>query len=187
MNSNLEIEYKMLVDQADFEALRRLYPAPAFRQENVYYDTQNGSLKERGIGMRIRDVGDRRQFTLKVKAPQGHQELETEVAENTLKALESPEVQAIFKPLKIEGPFRETGRLITERAEIDFDTGVLCLDKNEYYGKLDYELEFELKPQADLKEGLAQFQAILDQVQLTYKRNKKSKIRRCLEEKEKIQ
>lgn len=187
MNANLEIEYKMLLSQADFERLCSFYPqAEAVLQINTYYDCLNNPLKSRGMGMRIREKEGRFIFCLKQKTPEGHEEYETEVQENSLQALNEPAVQEIFHRLEICGPFCAVGQLWTKRAEIACLNGTLCLDQNQYYGKTDYELEFELYPQADPQKAQKELAAILKQINLTYKRNKRSKIQRCLEAKEEI-
>ncbi len=188
MNSNLEIEYKMLLKQEDFEALRQLYPNyTPILQINTYYDCVEAPLKARGIGMRIRTIGKKHRFTLKRKVLEGHEEFETDVQELSSAVFNIPEIQEIFDRFSIHGPFFESGKLTTWRTEIPFETGTLCLDQNSYYGKTDYELEYELKPDADPEEGLQQFQKILDQIHLPYQRNKRSKIQRCLEEKRRIE
>lgn len=86
-----------------------------------------------------------------------------------------------MKQLDIHGPFIETGILDTWRVEIACENGILCLDKNKYSDIIDYELEFELYPKANLELGKKELEIILNQVELIYIQNKNSKIKRCLD------
>ena len=183
MNPNLEIEYKMLISEENYLKLMDIYQKQPTLQTNVYYNCKYEDLKSRGIGMRIRDVNNTHLFTLKVKTDNGHKEYEAYTNENSIEALH--EVKFIFDELNIKGPYIETGRLNTYRSEIPFNHGVLCLDRNEYYGITDYELEFEIYPDKDADEGMKEFTAVLSQVNLSYIQNKKSKIQRCLNAKKK--
>jgi len=98
--------------------------------------------------------------------------------------LEKEPICSILKQLNVHGPFQEIGCLTTYRKEITFEHGTLCLDKNEYYNIIYYELEFELSPDSTIEEGLKEFEGFLQLFQLTYIPNKKSKIQRCIEAKE---
>lgn len=180
MNPNLEIEYKMILNEEDYLKLMQHYQKEPFFQRNVYYDAQI-PLAQKGMGMRIRDYNGKHLFTLKEKTDAGHFEYEAYTQENSLKALEEKEIQAIFKQLNIEGPFIETGILDTWRTEIACEYGCLCLDKNQYSEIIDYELEFELYPQSSQEQGKKELDMILAQLNLTYIQNKNSKIKRCLE------
>ena len=62
MNENLEIEYKMLVSEQEFNQLRDLTGVDqVLVQSNVYYDcTPSSTLKH--IAMRIRDVQGKHWF-----------------------------------------------------------------------------------------------------------------------------
>lgn len=187
MNSNLEIEYKMLVNEQQLKKLAAKHPNyRSVRQLNVYYDSLSTPLKSRGMGMRIRDFKDQHCFTLKKKVEQGHQEYEVLTNSNDLEALSSKAIQTIFKQLGISGPFAEIGRLLTWRTEIPCIHGMLCLDINEYYGIKDYEIEYELKEKANPELALKEFTTILQEADLSYIRNKHSKIQRCLKAKEEM-
>lgn len=180
MNPNLEIEYKMMISEENYLKLMKIYQKEPFFQRNIYYDAQI-PLVQKGMGMRIRDYDGKHLFTLKEKTTTGHFEYEVFTQENSLKALEEKEVQAILKQLDIHGPFIETGILDTWRVEIACENGILCLDKNKYSDIIDYELEFELYPEANLELGKKELEIILNQVELIYIQNKNSKIKRCLD------
>lgn len=180
MNPNLEIEYKMMISEESYLKLMQIFQKEPFFQRNVYYDALF-PLAQKGMGMRIRDYNGKHLFTLKEKTDSGHLEYEAYTHKNSLKALEEKDVQAIFNQLNIQGPFVETGILDTWRAEIACKNGSLCLDKNKYSDIIDYELEFELYPNANPELGKKELDAILNQVQLVYIQNKNSKIKRCLE------
>lgn len=185
MKSNLEIEYKMLIDEEHFTRINNHFSTIlAIQQKNTYYDRVTIPLKQDKMGMRIREIDGKNQFTLKVKQQEGHDEYEVFTEQNTLSALEKEPIYSILKELNIQGPFQEIGHLTTYRKEIAFQHGVLCIDKNEYYGIIDYELEFELYPHALSTEGLKEFEGFLKTFQLNFIPNKRSKIQRCIEAKE---
>jgi len=185
MKSNLEIEFKMLINEQQFTCISNHFQLiAAIPQKNTYYDRISSPLKKDKMGMRIREIGDKNQFTLKVKRKEGHDEYEVLTDQNNLSALEKEPICSILKQLNVHGPFQEIGCLTTYRKEIAFEHGTLCLDKNEYYNIIDYELEFELSPDSTIEEGLKEFEGFLQLFQLTYIPNKKSKIQRCIEAKE---
>ena len=85
MNENLEIEYKMLVSEQEFNQLRDLTGVDqVLVQSNVYYDcTPSSTLKH--IAMRIRDVQGKHWFTMKIPQAEGVREMEMELRKTVRK------------------------------------------------------------------------------------------------------
>ncbi len=185
MKTNLEIEYKMLITKDQMNELLNMHSDFSSRtQVNVYYDSLPASLKSKNMGMRIRDFEDKHLFTLKVKENNDHQEYEVFVESNNVIALNHPQIIDLFNKLDIHGPFVESGRLTTHRTVVPYENGELCLDINEYYGIVDYEVEFEITKDPHL--GMIEFENILNRIGLIYHKNGKSKIKRCLDAKKKL-
>ena len=150
MNENLEIEYKMLVSEQEFNQLRDLTGVDqVLVQSNVYYDcTPSSTLKH--IAMRIRDVQGKHWFTMKIPQAEGVREMEMELPENSPEALDNPEIRALFDELGLTLPVHVCGQMITHRHLRVYPLGELCLDHSLINGRSDYEIEFEITgdPQA---------------------------------------
>lgn len=175
LHPNLEVEYKVLVTKEQFMNLLNLYPHHTINdQTNTYFDT-TPSLKNRGIGCRIRECNGQYQFTLKSKVAEGHDEYEFYIPSFNV---DEPKIQKILRIFDIHG-LQEVGKLHTLRYFIDLKTAELCLDINTYNGITDYEIEYELKdPQINTFD---EFMAILKSANIPYIPNPNSKIKRCLE------
>lgn len=175
MESKLEVEYKMLLTKKQFEQLCNKYPEQRIiKQHNFYYDS-TPSLKERGMGCRIRQIENQYIFTLKIKEKLGHQEIEFKVSANDIHL---PEIKKVLHQFQITD-LKERGDLLTYRHFIDLRSADLCIDENHYSGTIDYEVEYELK---DAKhDTFDEFMQILNSLDIEYIPNKRSKIQRCME------
>ena len=79
MAKNLEIEYKNILSQAEYEKLFQHYSfeeTVPLTQENFYFDTANGELSKRHIGLRVRITDNYVHLTMK-QPVKDHQKLET--------------------------------------------------------------------------------------------------------------
>lgn len=79
MAKNLEIEYKNILSQAEYEKLFQHYSfeeTVPLTQENFYFDTANGELGKRHIGLRVRITDNYVHLTMK-QPVKDHQKLET--------------------------------------------------------------------------------------------------------------
>lgn len=178
MNKNIELEYKVLVTKEQFEALYERYNKPSFRtQVNVYYDTLDMAIRKTRGSMRIRDLYDRHIFTFKMGSQFGLLEFEKDVPSNSLESLEDEEICNLLARYHFHGPFKQLTKLKTQRAIINTGNAELCFDISEYNGHMDYEIEYEYLKDHD---GLHDFQAILDTINVTYTHNCSSKIVRAL-------
>lgn len=179
MNTNIEKEFKLLVDEEVFYKLCSFYPQLQFKKQvNTYYDTIDHQIQKRKGAMRIREVNDEYIFTLKLWKDEDLLEFECEVDDNTLASLQKDEVQELLTAYDIQGELYELTTLITHRGMIITDDAELCFDINEYNNHKDYEIEYEYKRDHD---GYEVFNKILKQVSLSYTKNCSSKIKRALD------
>lgn len=178
MNNNIEKEYKVLVSKEQFYKLYELYNCPTFHtQLNIYYDTNDMQIRKQKGAMRIRDIGHKHIFTLKMKNKEGLLEFEKEVNSNSLASLEDEEIKNLLARFSLEGPFQKITELRTQRAVFYTAEAELCFDISTYHGKTDYEIEYEYKKEHD---GLTVFQNIMNHIGIIYKENCISKIQRAI-------
>ncbi len=155
MSEQIEIEFKNLLSDAEFERLiaaHHISDEQFIEQKNHYFDTPNFALKDCQSALRIREKNGRYEMTLKQPLPDGHGLLETNLT------LDSGAARALLSGETIqEGPVYDKvqlmgidpnllscfGTLTTARAEIPYEDGLLVFDKSTYFDVTDYELEFE--------------------------------------------
>lgn len=152
MAQEIEIEYKALLTEAQFEALNHALPFPTepVTQVNHYFETEDFKLKEKGAALRIRMKNNT--YILTLKEPYEDAILETH---DTLTAEEfkqwttgSPvskkhttkQLQQLGIPIE---ELKYYGALTTERKSYIADDIIYVLDKSFYNNQVDYELEIE--------------------------------------------
>jgi uncharacterized protein YjbK len=181
MNTNKEIEYKILLDEKTFSNILSAYPDhKSYTQINYYLTSKE--LQEKKYALRVREKEGRYELTLKI--PQGFAKMEynLDISENIAK-----EILADHMPKNdITDVLEEHGidpsliihnaSLKTIRHDIILDYGVLSLDENFYNQKHDFEMEFELTDE----KGHQQFNELKEQFHLDYTKNAPSKIKRVL-------
>ncbi|MFR4176995.1 MAG: CYTH domain-containing protein [Lactococcus raffinolactis] len=190
MQTNLEIEYKTLLSLSEFDQLgKRFSHVAPVRQTNHYFDTPDLKLRANKLSLRIRTFDDAAEMTLKIPQKVGNLEhniaLTSEEANAILATKALPQncinIQNILELLKgyaIDlSAVRVLGSLTTTRREYETSIGLMALDKNEYSGRLDYELELEV---ADARSGEKNFNYFLKDNQIEY-RYARSKVVRFLE------
>lgn len=179
MNKNIEKEYKVLVSKEQFDTLLKSYPNITFIQQmNTYYDTLHMDIRNQKGAMRIRQIDDSYIFTLKMHNANDLLEFEKEVKGNALEYLNDPEITTLLSHYDIAAPFQRLTSLSTNRAVFDTGYAELCFDISTYNNQTDYEIEYEYKKEHD---GLQAFQTILEPINMVYKKNCKSKIKRALD------
>lgn len=173
MAKELEIEYKNMLEQQEYEQLLSFFQRTeqeAQKQTNHYFDTLGFELKHQHCALRIREKGDYFECTLKIPAPEGNFEI-TDVlsateAQQIMNGLSfpAPEVQQALKDLDVDpADLVLIGTLATHRIEFPFESGLLVLDRSEYMDMTDFEVEFEV---ADAALGQQQFLDFLTQQQI---------------------
>lgn len=178
MNKNIEKELKLLVSEKQFNCLCKEYePLNFILQVNQYYDTKDHTIEKKKGAMRIRTKDNKHIFTLKLYENNDLLEYECEVNENSIIALNKPEIMQLLSSYHITGPFIKTASLKTKRAILVNEDAELCFDINEYNNFIDYEIEYEYKRNHD---GYQKFNELLSKADLHYESNCKSKIARAL-------
>jgi uncharacterized protein YjbK len=160
MATNIEIEAKVLIEEEGFEKIKKLYEDyanSAYIQTNYYIDTPDFLLRKNGVGLRIRSFENKYVMTLKTPLSEGLLEKTEKITKEGYKSMRD---NGIFPENKIKsflitlGFEIETLKILTslktERIDIAFETGLFSIDRNEYQGKIDYELE---KESNNLKSG----------------------------------
>jgi uncharacterized protein YjbK len=185
----IEIEFKNLLSQGEFMNLIKHFKIEETEftnQENHYLDTGDFQLRNMQSALRIRNKKNTFTLTLKTPLEEGlletHQSLSAQGAIDLLEQNVFPdgEVKDMLLELGLSIPsLRHFGSLITNRAEIGFNDGLLVLDKSSYFNKVDYELEYEVQ---DYKLGKKNFLDLLNQHGIP-KRETENKIMRFYREK----
>lgn len=168
MSQNIEIEFKNILSEKEYELLLKKFninEKQIFSQENHYFDTPNFALKEKKSALRIRQKPDHFEMTLKQPASVGlletNQVLTMEEASEAIQFGKLPTgiiqnlIEEMDIPYKTIGYF---GSLLTKRVEFDYKEGLLVLDHSYYLNKEDFELEYEAK---NYRDGLRIFQEFL--------------------------
>ena len=152
MNSNIEIEAKVLLTEEQYDLIVNylgLEKYRRFKQTNYYIDSKEQILRKNDLALRIREKED---FELTLKAPMSEGLLEKNQI-ISWKDYEKYEHKNIFPSGEIK-TFLETlgfnvnelvilAALETDRLRYDIEDATLCLDNSEYNGHVDYELEME--------------------------------------------
>lgn len=179
MNTNIEKEYKLLVNEQQFKTLLSYYPEVQFKKQiNTYYDTFDHTIQSRKGAMRIREVHNSYLFTLKLLKDDDVFEYECVVKENSPCVFEQEDIKQLLDENDIQGPFYPLISLTTNRAMVCSEFAELCFDENFYNHHKDYEIEYEYKKDHD---GLSAFNTILHKASLHYEKNCSSKIKRAMD------
>lgn len=171
MAQQLEIEFKNLLTKQQYEQLLEKFQIPKdaiHRQTNHYFDTPENSLRNLKSGLRIRQIDNYFECTLKEKSAE-HAHLETTdeiTAEQAGKMLQGKGFFAteVAKRLDLHNiPIDQLtvfGSLTTDRVEIPYKEGLLVFDHSYYLQCDDYEVEYESN---DVKKGNIIFDEFLHQ------------------------
>ena len=157
MSNAIEIEAKALVSQEDYRTLVHLFKdAERYRQTNYYIDSEDGVLAKEGIALRIREKDGIYELTLKTPLSQGLLEKTNIISMNEFAMLRDfndfpkADIARFLKMLDIDvSLLKILTSLTTERIDIDYQGGLLSIDRNTYSGITDYEVEFEYNNMAE--------------------------------------
>jgi uncharacterized protein YjbK len=162
MTKNIEIEFKTQITADKYDALLHHFHLEnnVFKQTNYYFDTDDYILNEKRIVLRIRQKSDTHfKVTLKSQSDQGafesHVLLNKAQAEDMIQ--NGFQTKDFFDDIDYYVTFRVN--LINYRVSTPYDNGVLFLDRCEYCGVEDYEVEYEV---SHYHEGEIAFKRFLD-------------------------
>lgn len=168
MSQEIEIEYKNLITESEYEQLRAAYPLHGEdekTQDNYYFETINRKLGRLGYALRIREKAGTYTVTLKEPHSSGLLETHDRISRETCNhwingnIIPQPNTSERLQPIGIRPEhLMYVGCLETVRLEVAYRDALLVLDKSMYNGQTDYELEVEA-PEASL--GNDVFETIL--------------------------
>lgn len=175
MTENVEIEYKNIISSVEyfqlFEALH-FESSQTLKQENIYFDTVDGKLKQHHIGLRVRITDHYVHLTMK-RPIVDHQKLETteklsqdegQEIKLTGQITRAGAVGEFLKSIDIElADLIIIGQFQTIRHQIKKDGHTLVLDHCYFSHFEDYELEIETD---NPDEGFQFFSDILQKFQI---------------------
>ena len=162
----IELEKKKLLADEEYDYLMvhlgsadPLFPKPILKQTNYYFDTDDLAMNRQNTTCRIRLKNGKYKATMKI-----HSENEDQSLEIKMEVRNGIEDNAFTEMgLKLQG------ELTTYRCVILKDEHCeVTLDKNEYLGTVDSELEIEYLPEYE-KEAQTIYRVILDM--LTRRKN----------------
>ena len=154
MSQEIEIEFKNMLTKEQYESLLQHFhvqPEQIKYQVNHYFDTESWQLKQLMSGLRIRQIDNYFECTLKEKTSENtHLEttdiLTQEQAEQLLDGAPF-NTQSVVKRLeKLHIPIDQLklfGSLATNRVELNYKGGKLVFDHSIYMQQNDYEVEYE--------------------------------------------
>ena len=142
----LETELKCMLDEAVYKRLESEFIwDKVFEQVNSYYSDASGLLKKNGITLRIRTIDGINKIQIKTHKNAGSPLQIAEEAEFDTDVI--PDRFDAAKVLSMTGTETEAsllGSLTTLRHSLMYCDGVeICLDKNDYLDRTDYEIEIE--------------------------------------------
>lgn len=157
----IENEFKIMLTKAQYEKLLSSRDFSTVTQVNYYYDTGNLEMSARHITVRVRELDGK--FYLQMKLPT-EKALSRVELEKELDALPETLSGDLLSSLA-KGDYPEVkkiGSLKTTRSVRKFDGGEIDLDKSEYFGKIDYEVEIEFTNELNARKVLNEITELLE-------------------------
>ncbi len=181
MQKSVEVEFKTLLSKEEYERLMNQFKGNRMDlQTNHYFDTSRFSLKALDASLRVRE---RESLELTLKRKKGY----------IIQEFNLPISKEIFEEIKTTGILpegelkNEVNNLIgdqkinnflslsTLRMFFSYNNGVLFIDKSQYLGITDYELEYEAK---SYHAGKKEFVQIINELGILYRKSEK-KVKRA--------
>lgn len=157
----IENEFKIMLTEAQYEKLLSSRDFSTVTQVNYYYDTGDFQMSSRHVTVRVRELDGK--FYLQMKLPTERALSRVEL-EKKLEALPETLSGNLLSSLA-DGEFpdvKKLGSLKTTRSVWKFDGGEVDLDKSEYFGKVDYEVEIEFTNEQNAREVLGEITELLE-------------------------
>ncbi len=178
MNKNIEIEYKLLLKKEEYEILKPLFKTQGYEQTNYYFDTKDEKLRKARVTLRVRLKDGQYEFTLKRSGTIGIDEFNENISKNDFECLThgkeiKSEILTLLKDYQVSVyELCQIYSLKTYRQDLSYKNGLLSLDKSEYLGVTDYEIEYEV---TNTKNAINDFNDFLSVANVKYVRNCKGK------------
>jgi len=181
MQKSVEVEFKTLLSKEEYERLMKQFEGNRMDlQTNHYFDTSRFSLKALDASLRVRE---RESLELTLKRKKGYiiQELNLPISKEVFEEIKTTgilpegelknEVDNLIGNQKINNFLS----LSTLRMFFSYNNGVLFIDKSQYLGITDYELEYEAK---SYHAGKKEFVQIINELGIQYRKSEK-KVKRA--------
>lgn len=187
MATNIEIEAKALISEDDYHKVKDYFKFRIIKeyiQNNYYIDDEEYSLRKHGAGLRIRELSNNYELTLKTPIAEGLLEKTDNISKEdyinmaTKNIFPEGKIKSFLAMLgyKVEN-FKILASLKTTRADVMIDESKFSIDKNEYSKSIDYELELEANNPQLAKNTLME---LCKECNIEYKPNDISKQARAL-------
>lgn len=181
MQKGTGVEFKSLLSKDEYEKLIDKYKGNrSDYQTNHYFDTPRFSLKALDTSLRIRE---RESLELTYKRKKGYSinEMSIPITQADLDEIRAtgvikyPEINNELTPLIGEQKVINFLSLSTLRMFLQYGNGILFIDKSEYLGVTDYEIEYSA---TSYHQGKKEFIELINDLEITYKKADK-KIKRA--------
>lgn len=157
----IENEFKVMLTAEQYESLLKLYDFVTFTQVNHYFDTDALEMSERHITVRVRELDGK--FFLQMKLPTSVNFSRVELSKELSTLPETLSGAELTELSRAECPdVKRLGELKTTRSVWKFDGGEIDLDRSEYFGKTDCELEIELTDEQTARTVMDEISSKLD-------------------------
>lgn len=161
----IENEFKIMLDKVRYEKLLAMYEwNEVIEQINHYYDNEDLLLSELHITCRVREIAGK--YFLQMKFPGAVEYSRVELEEPLDSLPDEIDADKALRPHphghNMLPKVKRLGALKTTRNVHRFEGGEIDLDKSEYFGKTDYELEIEFTDEKSARKVLGDIRIKLD-------------------------
>ena len=156
-----EKEFKVMLTEEQHDKLVAAYNwDKVFTQINHYYDTPDLQLSKEHITCRVRETEG--EYFLQLKTPTPKDYIRVEIAKKLPALPETLTSEMLREVSRYDLPdVNCIGKLTTLRHVHQFEGGEIDLDRSEYFGKVDYELEIEFTGESAARSMLAEICELL--------------------------
>lgn len=158
----IENEFKIMLTNEQYERLYREFSwDKEISQTNHYFDTENLSLSELRITVRVREIEG--EFFLQMKLPTNEEYSRIEIEQKVDRLPENIWGPALSAFSGVDGlpSVKRLGKLFTKRSVKCFNGAELDLDMSEYFDKRDYEAEIEFTDENEARKLLEKIRGII--------------------------
>lgn len=173
LENNIERELKSAINQNDYDKLIDKYHLndQLFEQINYYFDDDKKTLSKNKTVLRIRQKNEQYKLTLKSKYQDfGNLEqsiiLTNDQAKDCL--INGFNLKSFGYDFDID--VENIAILKTIRTSFVYQEGKIFIDKNIYYGNIDYEIEYEINDTVSIEKGTNYFVNFLNENNIQFKK-----------------
>lgn len=181
--SDQERELKVLLSKEQYQTLLKSLKFDHIRTHvNTYYDDDQGSLKSRGMALRIRQTEGKNILTIK-KPLDAITKYEYEISVHTsdFSKLNPSEKEWIDNHMPFQMSFHPIVTFTTIRHILNLPDAEVSLDETQFRNHTDYEIEYEYRHEHD---GITVFNHLLQPAGIQFTKNGPSKLARAMRDQE---